>query len=92
MIVVEVTHLCENGNADVVFAGLVDEIRQLVRRYRSRDGFLSRLRRESDRQVLLVGQQIRASLPRDPQPIRKEQEKLRSPGLLVGDLTQNGVN
>lgn len=65
MIVEEVTHLCENGNTYVVFTGLVDKIRQLVRRYRSRDGFLSRLRRESDRQVLLVGQQIRAGLPRE---------------------------
>lgn len=65
MIVEEVTHLCENGNTDVVFTGLVDKIRQLVRWYRSRDGFLSRLRRESDRQVLLVGQQIRAGLPRE---------------------------
>lgn len=61
----EVTHLSEDGHADVVVAGLVDEDGQLVWRYRSGDGFLSRLRRQADRQVLLVRQQIRAGLRRD---------------------------
>lgn len=90
MIVEEVTHLCENGNADVVFAGLVDEIRQLVRRYRSRDCFLSRLGGESDRQVLLVGQQIRAGLPKETTTNQVRAGKVK--GLLVGDQMQHGVN
>lgn len=56
------THLSEDGHADVVVTGLVDEDGQLVWRYRSSDGFLSWLRRQTDRQVLLVRQQIRAGL------------------------------
>lgn len=57
-----VTHLSEDGHADVAVAGLVDEGGQLVGRDRSRDGFLSRLGRKTDGQVLLVRQQIRAGL------------------------------
>lgn len=48
------SHLGEDGHADVVVAGLVNERRQLVRRNGSRDGFLSGLGREAHRQVLLV--------------------------------------
>lgn len=54
--------LGEDGHADVVVAGLVDESSQLVRRDGSRDGFLSGLGRETHRQVLLVSQQVRAGL------------------------------
>lgn len=57
-----VSHLGEDGQADVVVTGLVDESGQLVRRDGSRDGLLSRLRWKSHGQVLLVRQQVRASL------------------------------
>lgn len=60
-----VTHLSEDGHADVVVAGLVDEGGQLVRRDGSLDGFLSRLGRKTHGQVLLVRQQIRAGLRTD---------------------------
>lgn len=59
------THLSEYGHADVVVAGFVDELSQLVWRDRSSDGFLSGFRREAHGQVLLVRQQIRAGLRRD---------------------------
>lgn len=59
------SHLREDGHADVVVAGLVDERGQLVRRYRSRDGLLPRLWGQTHRQVLLVRQQIRAGLGAD---------------------------
>lgn len=57
-----VSDLCEDGHADVVVASLVDESSQLVRRDGSRDGFFSGLGRETDGQVLLVSQQVRAGL------------------------------
>lgn len=57
-----VAHLREDGHADVVVAGFVDEGGQLVRRYWGRDGLLPRLWRQTHRQVLLVRQQIRAGL------------------------------
>lgn len=49
-----VTHLSEYGHADIVVARLVDEDGQLVWRYGSGDGFLSRLRRQTHCQMLLV--------------------------------------
>lgn len=61
-VVEDVTHLSENGYADVVVAGLVDQSSQLVWRDGSCDGFLSGFRRETHCQVLLVRQQIRARL------------------------------
>ena len=65
MMVEDVSHLSENGHADVVVAGLVDESGQLVWRYGSSDGFLSGLRRQTHCQVLLMRQQVRAGLPTD---------------------------
>ncbi len=65
------THLSENGHADVVVAGLVDDGGQLVRRYGGGDGLLSGLRRQAHCQVLLVRQQIRAGLRTD----RNQSEK-----------------
>lgn len=65
-----VTHLSEYGHADVAVTGIIDEGRELVWRNGSSDGFLSRLRRQTHCEVLLVGQQIWAGL-RGDQPIRK---------------------
>ena len=65
--------LREDGHADVVVAGLVDESCQLVRRNWSRDGFLSGLRRKTHCQVFLVGQQIRAGLQKDNRHSEKRQ-------------------
>lgn len=67
-----VTHLGEYGHTDVVVAGLVDEDSQLVWRNWSGDGFLSRLRRQTHCQVLLVRQQIRAGLRADHSRSEKE--------------------
>lgn len=66
------THLGEYGHTDVVVAGLVDEDSQLVGRNWSGDGFLSRLRRQTHCQVLLVCQQIRAGLRADHSQSEKE--------------------
>lgn len=60
-----VTHLSEDGHADVVVTGLVDEHGQLVWRDGSRDGFLSGLGGKTHGQVLLVSQQIGAGLRTD---------------------------
>lgn len=56
------TDLGEDGDADVLVAGLVDERGQLVGGQRGGDGLLPGLRRQADRQVLLVSQQVRAGL------------------------------
>lgn len=58
-------HLREDGHADVVVAGLINEGGQLVGRYWGRDGLLPRLRGQAHRQVLLVRQQIGAGLGAD---------------------------
>lgn len=84
MLVGEVTHLSENGDADVAVAGLVDEIGQLVRRYRSRDGFLPRLRRQTHRQVLLVGQQSRAGLQREITGDQERELEKWQPEMILG--------
>lgn len=67
-----VTHLSEYGHADVVVAGLVDEGSQQVWGCGSGDGFLSRLRRQTHCQVLLVRQQIRAGLRTDHNQSERE--------------------
>lgn len=71
----DATHLSENGHADVVVAGLVDEGSQLVQRYGSGDGFLSGLRRQTHCQVLLMRQQIRAGLRTDRNQSEKSAEE-----------------
>jgi len=63
----EEAHLGEDGHADVVAAGLLDEGGQLVGGDRGGDGLLPRLGGQAHRQVLLVRQQISASLRRSGQ-------------------------
>ena len=62
--------LSEHGHGDVVVAGLLDEEGELLQGDGGRDGLLPGLRGQAHRQVLLVGQQIRARLGGERGPIR----------------------
>lgn len=70
-------HLGEDGHADVVVAGLVDEGGQLVGGDGGGDGLLPGLGGQTHRQVLLMGQQIRAGLPGRAANQERERETRR---------------
>ncbi|TNN41922.1 hypothetical protein EYF80_047918 [Liparis tanakae] len=74
----EEAHLGEDGHADVVAAGLLDEGGQLVGGDRGGDGLLPRLGGQAHRQVLLVRQQISAGLRSSGQSGERGEERGRS--------------